>query len=112
MSAVNCNGCTACCWRDVVILEAGEAQRYAHHEEWHNGRKLLVLDRREDGACVYLGEGGCSIYGRAPGICQRMDCRRLVADTTPAHREKRVRQHPHMLHVYMAGAERLHTLKD
>jgi pyrimidine deaminase RibD-like protein len=112
MSAINCNGCTACCWNDVVRLTPAEAPAFKHHAEWHNGAQALVLDRRDDGACVYLTAEGCDIHGSAPGICQRMDCRELLQDTPPKTREVRVRQNPQMIHVYIAGAHRLHTLEQ
>ena len=30
---------------------------------------------RGDGACVHLGDGGCSIYEHRPATCRRYDCR-------------------------------------
>ncbi len=111
MTAVNCNGCTACCKHDKIILGAeDDRSAYKYHNEWANAKQYDVLDRKSNGDCVYLSESGCSIHENAPGICKRMDCRQLYRGTTPEQRERRVRQNPQMIHVYTAGAERLHTL--
>lgn len=112
MTAINCNGCTACCHKDVVVLTPEEAPRYRSHLEWHNGQQLHVLDRDAVGSCVYVAEDGCSIHGEAPGICRRMDCRDLYRSTTPHQREARVRQNVQMLHIYTAAAERLSERVD
>ncbi|MDO9094451.1 MAG: YkgJ family cysteine cluster protein [Rubrivivax sp.] len=110
-ASVACNGCTACCRHDQVRLTAAERDRFHWHFEWQNAQQIAVLDRKDDGSCVYLTAEGCGIHGKAPGICQRMDCRKLLQDTPAEVRSVRVRQNPQMLHIYIAGAERLHTLK-
>jgi hypothetical protein len=43
-----------------------------------DGGPRLMLARKEDGGCVYLGEAGCTIHDRAPWVCRRFDCRKLV----------------------------------
>jgi Fe-S-cluster containining protein len=35
----------------------------------------LVLRRRADGACIYLGERGCTVYEQRPSVCRSFDCR-------------------------------------
>lgn len=113
MSDLECHGCTSCCKRDVVILgPIDDRDSYHHHSEWRNGMQLDVLDRKDNGDCVYLEVTGCGIHGSAPAICKRMDCRELYRETKPEQRERRVRQNPQMIHIYTAGAERLHTLED
>lgn len=113
MSALNCDGCTACCKRDKIILGAEDVRsNYLHHKEWINSQEYDVLDRKPNGDCIYLAESGCSIHGKAPGICRRMDCRKLFLTTPQTVVERRVRQNPQMIHVYLAGAQRLHTLKE
>jgi len=104
---IECNGCTACCHKDVVVLTNAEARRLRSHVERHNGRKFRVLDRREDGGCVYLNESGCSIHDEAPGICKRMDCRDLIKTSTPEFRRIRVVQNPQMEKIYSAAEARL-----
>lgn len=111
MSAINCNGCTSCCKRDMVILGPTDNRAaFKWHNEWRNGIRFDVLDRKNNGDCVYLEQAGCGIHGHAPAICRRMDCRELYRGTTPEQRERRVRQNPQMIHIYTAGAERMHTL--
>jgi Fe-S-cluster containining protein len=39
----------------------------------------LVLQRRSDGACVHLGERGCTVYERRPAVCRTFDCRVFAA---------------------------------
>jgi len=50
----------------------------------------LVLQRRSDGACVHLGERGCTVYEQRPAVCRTFDCRifaamRLVEHCGPNH---------------------------
>lgn len=112
MSVLNCNGCTACCKRDKIILGAEDDREFfRHHKEWSNGQAYDVLDRKPNGDCVYLEADGCGIHGSAPGICQRMDCRELYLQTNPERIEQRVRQNKQMIHIYLAGAERAHTFE-
>jgi len=35
----------------------------------------LILDRKDNGDCIYLGPDGCTIHGRAPWVCRDFDCR-------------------------------------
>lgn len=79
---------------------------------WHREGDYAVLDRKDNGECIYLTASGCGIHGRAPDICRRMDCRVLVL-LTPAHvRERRVAENPHMARVYEAGLALVDTLPD
>lgn len=75
--------------------------------QWHIEFGLPVLDRRDDGACVYLTDSGCGIHGRAPGICQRMDCRELVSMTPIERQAQREKENPQMIRIYAAARERL-----
>lgn len=79
---------------------------------WHVDRGYAVLDKKADGSCFYLAADGCSIHDKAPSICKRMDCRALYTKTAPEMRAARELQNPQMVHVYAAGRDRLHTLKD
>jgi Fe-S-cluster containining protein len=36
---------------------------------------VTVLKHKANGDCVYLGESGCTIHGRAPVMCRVYDCR-------------------------------------
>jgi Fe-S-cluster containining protein len=37
----------------------------------------LMLDHKENGDCIYLGEAGCSIHAIKPQMCREMDCRNI-----------------------------------
>lgn len=43
------------------------------------GEPGRMLQHKPNGDCVYLGETGCTIHGRAPAICQEFDCRKIFA---------------------------------
>lgn len=101
---VPCNGCTACCWNDRVFL--GPQDDPAAFK-WHEEGGYAVLDRKADGSCVYVTPEGCSIHGKAPAICKRMDCRELFKNTPPNVRERREAENPQMVHVYAAAAARM-----
>ena len=49
------------------------------------------LRRMPNGDCVYLGERGCTIHGRAPHVCQRFDCRELFKKSDRAGRREAVK---------------------
>lgn len=77
-SNVPCGDCSECCtfgaegFAHVELTDGeGDASTYRTHEV--DGK--LVLDTREDGSCVYLEDGRCSIYSRRPWACRVFDCR-------------------------------------
>ena len=35
--------------------------------------------RRANGACVHLGEWGCTVYEQRPAVCRSFDCRAFAA---------------------------------
>jgi len=39
----------------------------------------LVLRQRADGACIHLGERGCTVYEQRPAVCRSFDCRAFAA---------------------------------
>ena len=104
--SVPCNGCTACCHRQLVVLTPEEMDLFPHVFE----RGLFVLRRRENGDCIYLAEGGCSIHGRAPKVCQEYDCRVEFLNTLPEERLRQVQAGEALAANFKAGHERLHTL--
>jgi Putative zinc- or iron-chelating domain len=106
---VPCGGCTACCRNDRVYLDPRRGDDLTAYR-WHIEGGSPVLDRRPDGACVYLTAQGCGIHGRAPDVCRRMDCRVLVRVTPPAWQRMREATNPTMATVYAAGRERANSL--
>lgn len=106
-SSVPCNGCTACCKRDLIRLrpEMGDdLSQYAHH--MHDGYGL-VLDHKPNGECIYLTARGCGIHGRAPFNCRAFDCRTLFRSTPKEQRRIRITENPTMRQVYDAARSRL-----
>jgi len=41
--------------------------------EIRDGKRCLP--KRPDGACIYLGDTGCTIYEKRPQACRAFDCR-------------------------------------
>lgn len=76
MTNVPCNGCTACCQSDVIILTGEDDASKFETVEWYG---QLILKQKPNGDCIYLDRAtGCTIHGRQPVKCQRFDCRVLI----------------------------------
>jgi uncharacterized protein len=93
-ASVPCGSCTLCCRTLIVPLALEEFEQY----DWvwvirkDTGEKLgRALRRRANGDCVYLGERGCSIHGRAPHVCMRFDCRELFLKSDRAGRRQAIK---------------------
>jgi hypothetical protein len=77
---VPCGGCTACCYYEGIPVDAKrDRQRLPHLLTERNADRELVLQRRADGACIHLGERGCTVYEHRPGVCRSFDCRAFAA---------------------------------
>jgi hypothetical protein len=89
---VPCAGCSACCYYDGIPVDKKRDRRRLPHlltERTRDGD--LVLQRHADGACVHLGERGCTVYEHRPSTCRSFDCRAfaamgLVEHCAPDHR--------------------------
>lgn len=81
MVTVPCNGCTLCCKREAITLlpeEGDNPEDYGDAlEEGIPGHPgvALVLKHKPNGDCIFLGDGGCTIYDKRPVICRHFDCR-------------------------------------
>ena len=100
--AVNCAGCTLCCRGDMIMLhpECGDDPSQFETVRARNpitgemgdmvAKKPGTLD------CIYLGETGCTIHGRAPAICRAFDCgllfERIMAQYPRVERRRMVSQ--------------------
>jgi len=42
---------------------------------------MMILDRKDNGDCVYLGESGCTIHDDAPWVCRDFDCRAIFRNS-------------------------------
>lgn len=109
MGALRCDGCTACCRNQLVVLveEDGDPSNYQTVPLEIDGagpdESIRCLENNIDGACVYLGPGGCTIYDRRPAMCRVFDCRLAVADALR-------RRLPVESAVLAAGLQRMGTL--
>jgi Fe-S-cluster containining protein len=75
MSNVPCNGCTACCRQQVVLLSDRDEANMAAYDYRRIG-KHLVLNNKPNGECTHLGPEGCTIYEKRPFVCRTYDCRK------------------------------------
>jgi hypothetical protein len=69
--SVPCGTCVACCYHKVDLLPE-EAARLDSVPDGNGG---LMIRQQDDGACIYLQQGGCSIYADRPTACRIYDCR-------------------------------------
>lgn len=72
-----CGGCTLCCKRSIVAL-IPDLDEPASTYETDKIASVHVLKHKENGDCIYLGPGGCTIYERRPAVCREFDCRGLA----------------------------------
>ena len=70
----------------------------------------FVLATTPEGACVYLGEKGCTIYERRPLICRTFDCRKHYLILPRQDRDNLVRLKLSSRAVFNAARARLTTL--
>jgi len=116
MSTVPCNGCTICCKGELLVLhpQAGDdPETYLTREVTNplTGEPALALQQKDNGDCIYLGETGCTIHGRAPAICREFDCRKFFLRAGDrAQRRQYVKQGVITKELLEAGRKRLHTL--
>ena len=93
-SDVPCGRCTLCCRTLIVPLAEEEYEQFDGYWAWittpDGKRHGRALQRRPNGECVFLGENGCTIHGRAPHVCQRFDCRELFLKSDRAGRRQMV----------------------
>lgn len=108
---VPCGSCTLCCRTLIVPLAQEEFEQY----DWawvttRAGERLgRALKRKPTGECIYLGEKGCTIHGRAPHVCQRFDCRTLFKNSDRAGRRKAVKSGKIPKALFDKGREMLGT---
>lgn len=77
-----CNGCTLCCRNDAIMLhpEHGDKPETYLTTPYVNpltGEPGLMLAKKDNGECIYLGNSGCTIHDRSPTICQTFDCGKM-----------------------------------
>lgn len=111
---VPCNGCSLCCRSLVLLLgdEGDDVQSYDHRiVELPGVGSAPVLRQRPNGECVYLEDGKCSIWERAPKVCRAFDCRRFYLNYSRQVRRAFLgRGSAYSKGIFNAGRSRVHTL--
>ena len=110
-AVVPCGACSACCRFRVTPVGHEELARehYAAEVVDSGGPlgRVWALKRTADGACVYLEEGRCSIWERAPAVCRTFDCRKEYARRPRPERRRMARSSTHWKAVFAAALEHL-----
>jgi Fe-S-cluster containining protein len=116
LTPVPCNGCTECCRSKQLLLlhpEQGddvESYQFQMFTDPTTGNSVFALARDEQGACVYLGASGCTIYERRPLLCRSFDCRKHYLILPRQDRDNLVRLGYASRAVFNAGRARLKSL--
>ena len=113
-SNVPCGSCSLCCRADVIMLmpeEGDDVASYEHNITTLAGTSRAVVKKGDDGNCIYLKSGRCSIWDRAPAICRVFDCRGWYLSKTRPERRRLVKQGIADQAVFDAGRERLPSLE-
>lgn len=95
---VPCGTCTLCCRGEAIELrpERGDdpaklgLENLRPGHSFIDGRPTHFVRQTEDGACIFLGEAGCTIHDRAPFLCRFYDCREAYLMTPRRERKRRV----------------------
>lgn len=74
---VPCGGCIACCYHPCVDVhpENDRPEDLARLDLVTREDGTIMVRKRSDGACVHLGERGCTVYAHRPHGCRLYDCR-------------------------------------
>lgn len=116
MANVPCNGCTACCANDLLMLHPEMGDDASQYETMPainpiTGKAGLALKHKPEGGCIYLTANGCSIHGRAPAVCQEFDCRKMFLKLGASKARKAVEAGWASQAVMDAGRKRRHTVE-
>jgi hypothetical protein len=109
---VPCDGCTACCASNQGLFlhpeQGDDVESYQHRVV--NG--VFLLATTTNGACVYLGRSGCTIYERRPLLCRTFDCRQHYLILPRQDRDNLVKLGLSSRAVFNAGRARLRSLSS
>ena len=102
---LNCGGCTLCCRGERIELQPDDIGDWCL--DIIDGRRYLA--HGQDGNCIYLKEGGCSIHNKPrPRMCQAFDCRLYFLQNkalSRPERRRKMKNHPNFKPVYERGRE-------
>jgi len=112
---VPCNGCIECCRSGQGLFlhpeQGDDVDSYRTREVTGNSEEsVFLLETTAAGACIYLGESGCTIYERRPLICRSFDCRKHYLILPRQDRDNLVRLKLSSRAVFNAARARLSTL--
>jgi hypothetical protein len=106
---VPCGDCTECCRTGQgLFLDPAQDDIASYRTQTLDGRSLLATT--DEGACVYLGPTGCTIYERRPLLCRTFDCRKHYLILPRQDRDNLVRLGLSSRAVFNAARARLKTL--
>jgi Fe-S-cluster containining protein len=103
-----CNRCMRCCRNNSIQVNPYESARIARNLNLTTGvfrRRFTargegtVLKRRRGGACIFLGEMGCTIHPDRPLVCRLYPLGREVS-ADAVERFVHLRPHPRSAGVY------------
>jgi hypothetical protein len=114
-TSVPCNGCIECCRSGQGLFlhpeQGDDVDSYRTRAVTGSaGETVFLLETTAEGACVYLGERGCTIYERRPVLCRSFDCRKHYLMLPRQDRDNLVRLQLSSRAVFNAGRARLSTL--
>jgi hypothetical protein len=67
----------------------------------------LILNRHDNGDCVYLGPQGCLIHDRAPWVCREFDCRQVFKNSDRGGRRQAIKNGDMSKDIFDRGRELL-----
>jgi Fe-S-cluster containining protein len=106
-----CGACSRCCFDKVIPLGPYEVARLAHNRAMstadflrtYTTRNGTALLSRENGACVFLDEHGCSVHADRPLACRLYPLGRIVGANGVEYFVE-VEPHPETAGVYGTDA--------
>jgi len=112
---VSCNGCIECCRSGQGLFlhpeQGDDVSSYRTRTVTGSaGETVFLLETAPDGACVYLGKSGCTIYERRPLLCRTFDCRKHYLILPRQDRDNLVRLKLSSRAVFNAARARISTL--
>lgn len=112
-AVVPCGSCHRCCTKRSVVIpleEYGDTYDY-QTVPFPLMPELNMLAMNDDGSCVYLIQGKCSIYEHRPYMCKIYDCREQFSNFTKREREELVRRGGADKEVFRRAAIMIHLEK-
>ncbi len=75
-----------------------------------------MLRKKANGDCFYLGEKGCTIWDKAPGVCKAFDCRLWYSGALQKYsrpeRRQMLREGSLNAEIFYAGKKRVRSLNS